>query len=66
MSLNNINWPTPGEANKEYLKMKASCTNKEKINHAIEKLIQGCGNNQGQINIIKRLVEYLQEDIVRL
>lgn len=39
------------------------CQNKEQINHAIERLIVNC---PGQLNIIKRLVEYIQEDINRM
>lgn len=41
---------------KEYLTFNNICQNKEKINHAIEKLIEACPN---QLNIIKRLVEYI-------
>ena len=48
---------------KEFLKLGTTCQNKEKINHAIEKLIDACPS---QINIIKRLVEYIQEDINRM
>jgi hypothetical protein len=48
---------------KEFLKLTNICQNKEKINHAIEKLIEACPN---QLNIIKRLVEYIQDDINRI
>lgn len=48
---------------KEFLKLSNTCQNKEKINHAIEKLIEACPQ---QINIVKRLVEYIQEDINRM
>ena len=48
---------------KEFLKLSNICQNKEKINHAIEKLIEACPQ---QINIVKRLVEYIQEDINRM
>ena len=48
---------------KEFLKLSSVCQNKEKINYAFEKLIESCPN---QINIIKRLVEYIQEDVNRL
>lgn len=48
---------------KEFLKMSNICQNKEQINHAIERLIVNC---PGQLNIIKRLVEYIQEDINRM
>lgn len=45
---------------KEFLKMSNTCQNKQQINHAIEKLIKTCPQ---QINVIKRLVDYIQEDI---
>ena len=48
---------------KEFLKLNHQCQNKEKINHAIEKLVESCPN---QVNVIKRLVEYIQEDINRM
>jgi len=48
---------------KEFLKLSNICQNKEKINHAIEKLIEACPQ---QINIVKRLIEYIQEDINRM
>lgn len=48
---------------KEFLKMSSICQNKEQINHAIERLILNC---PGQVNVIKRLVEYIQEDINRM
>lgn len=48
---------------KEFLKLSNICQNKEKINHAIEKLIEACPQ---QINIVKRLVEYIQDDINRM
>ena len=48
---------------KEFLKMSSYCQNKEKINHIIEKLVASC---PGQINVIKRLVEYIQEDINKM
>ena len=48
---------------KDFLKLTNQCHNKEKINYAIEKLISQCPN---QINIIKSLVDYIQEDINRM
>jgi hypothetical protein len=43
--------------------MSNTCQNKEQINNAIERLILTC---PGQVNVIKRLVEYIQEDINRM
>ena len=48
---------------KEFLKMSSTCQNKEQINHAIERLLQNCPS---QVNIIKRLVECIQDDINRM
>ena len=48
---------------KEFLKMNTMCQNKEQINHAIERLILNC---PAHVNLIKRLVEYIQEDINRM
>lgn len=60
----NSNAQTAQWANqKEFLKMSTICQNKEQINHAIERLILSC---PGQVNVIKRLVEYIQEDINRM
>jgi len=46
---------------KEYLKMNRICSNKEKINHAFQLLIDSCQLQQQ--NIIKRICKYIQEDI---
>jgi len=60
----NSNAQTAQWANqKEFLKMSNTCQNKEQINNAIERLILTC---PGQVNVIKRLVEYIQEDINRM
>jgi len=50
---------------KEFLKLSSVCQNKEKINHAVEKLIEICPN-PSQLNIIKRVIDYIQEDVNRM
>lgn len=55
-SNNTINQISQWAKQKDFLKLSNTCQNKEKINHAIEKLIEACPQQQ---NIIKRLVEYI-------
>ena len=49
---------------KQFLKVSDKCPNKEKINFAVEKLLQDA--NEHQVNIVKRLVEYFQDELNRL
>jgi hypothetical protein len=48
---------------KDFIQMSPQCQNRQQINLAIEKLIEQC---PAQLNIVKRLVDLVQDDINRL
>ena len=56
-----MNIDCSGEVIKEYIKMNRICSNNEKVNHAIQMLMDSIQYQQQ--NIVKRICKYIQEDV---